>query len=111
MNVQHAETACLRTCILSMLRLSRAVVLALLGKLYLPSAKDSVPAGHHYRTPAPADTLPVELSGALPPQFDNQWYLALVNKLADEVAKAGGSVHTFAQVQLLRSVVRALPAS
>ena len=42
------------------------------------------------------------------PQFDSQWYLALVNKLADEVAKAGGSVHTFAQVQLLRSVVRAL---
>lgn len=51
--------------------------------------------------------LPAKLTGELPPQFDNQWYLALVNKWLDEVAKASGSVHTFAQVQLLRSVVRA----
>ena len=56
----------------------------------------------------PAGALPAQLTDALPPQFDNQWYLALVNKWADEVAKAGGSAHTFAQVQLLRSVVRAL---
>ncbi|KAK9835346.1 hypothetical protein WJX81_004008 [Elliptochloris bilobata] len=37
--------------------------------------------------------------------FDNEWYLALVNKLADDVAKAGGSGHTFPQIQLLRNVL------
>ena len=73
----------------------------------MPSAKDSMPAGQHHSLQRLLTHCRSFSPAHCPLQFDNQWYLALVNKLADEVAKAGGSVHTFAQVQLLRSVVRA----
>jgi hypothetical protein len=41
-------------------------------------------------------------------QLNNRWYIAIVNKVADAVAKAIGSSLTQAEVFFLKSVVRAL---
>ena len=38
-------------------------------------------------------------------QLDNEWYLAVVNKASDEVAKALGSTLSTPQIAYLKSVV------
>lgn len=41
-------------------------------------------------------------------QLDNEWYVAVVNKASDEVAKTLGSTHSAAQIAFLKTVVRPL---
>lgn len=39
-------------------------------------------------------------------QLDDEWYIAVVNKASDEVAKTLGSTHSAAQIAFLKTVVR-----
>ncbi len=39
-------------------------------------------------------------------QLDGKWYIAVINKLPDEVSKTLGSSFSLAQVQFLKTVVR-----
>ena len=41
-------------------------------------------------------------------QLDDEWYIAVVNKASDEVAKTLGSAHNAAQIAFLKTVVRPL---
>lgn len=41
-------------------------------------------------------------------QLDNQWYMAVVNKSSDEIAKTLGTCLTAPQIAFLKSVVRSL---
>ena len=41
-----------------------------------------------------------------PVQLDSKWYIAVINKMPDEVAKTLGSSFTLAQVHFLKTVVR-----